>query len=157
MKFVFLVFGKTTDHRADSMMQEFVERINHYVPFGVEVIPSLKTTKHLTESQQRELECRQLSKRLQQGDYVVLLDEHGTERRSTEFASWLERRMASGARSVVFISGGPYGFAPQVYGMAREQVSLSRMTFSHQMVRLFFAEQVYRALTILRGEPYHHE
>ncbi len=157
MKVVFVVFGKTADARLDSLTREYEERIGHYVPFRTEVIPSLRNAKGLGESRQREQECEQLRKCLRDGDYVVALDERGAERRSVDFASWLGKRMASGIRRLVFVSGGPYGFAPQVHDIAQETVSLSRMTFSHQMVRLVFAEQLYRALTILRGEPYHHE
>ncbi len=157
MKIDFLVFGKTSDKRIDSLTQEYVGRICHYVPFQIVVIPSLKNTKHLTECQQKEQECEQLKRFLRQGDYVVLLDERGAERRSIDFASWLQGRMVSGSRRLVFVSGGPYGFADQVYDIAQEKLSLSLMTFSHQMIRLLFAEQLYRAMTILKGEPYHHE
>ncbi len=157
MKIFFLVYGKTSDSRLDALTQEYVERIKHYVPFQMEVIPSLKNAKNLSESQQKEQEREQLKKRLSEGDCIILLDERGKEHRSVDFAQWLDRRIGSSARRLVFVSGGPYGFDQQVYDMAHEMLSLSRMTFSHQMIRILFTEQVYRALTILKGEPYHHE
>ena len=123
----------------------------------MEVIPELKNTKSLSAEQQKEKEGELIIKSLQPGDVVVLLDEHGKEFRSIEFANWMERKMHTVNKRLVFIIGGPYGFSPDIYALAREKVSLSRMTFSHQMVRLFFVEQYYRAMTIIKGEPYHHE
>ena len=133
-----------------------MERIGHYVPFELQVIPELKQTKHLTEAQQKQMEGEQLLRALQPTDDVVLLDERGKELRSMEFARWIEQKQHT-ARRLVFIIGGPYGFSPDLYARAKEMLSLSRMTFSHQMVRLFFTEQIYRACTIIKGEPYHHE
>ena len=126
------------------------------MPFAVTVIPELKNTKALTEQQQKEREGEMILQRLAPNDTLVLLDERGTELRSTEFATWLEKKQLS-ARKLVFVIGGPYGFSQQVYSRANEMLSLSRMTFSHQMVRLVFTEQLYRACTIIKGEPYHHE
>ncbi len=157
MKVLLLVVGKTIDKRITALIDEYVERATHYMPFGMEVIPELKNTKALTAEQQKEKEGELIKKQLREGDYVVLLDEGGREFRSVEFASYLEKKQSQVARRLVFIVGGPYGFSPDVYQLAREKVSLSKMTFSHQMVRLFFVEQFYRAMTILRGEPYHHE
>ena len=131
--------------------------MRHYLPFEMEVIPELKNTKALTADQQKSREGELIRKTLREGDHVVLLDEGGREFRSVEFASYLQQRQSVVARRLVFIVGGPYGFSQEIYALAKEKISLSRMTFSHQMVRLFFVEQCYRAMTILRGEPYHHE
>ena len=157
MKTIFILIGKTTDKRMESLTDEYIGRITHYMPFEMQVIPELRNAKNLSQEQQKEQEAELLKKTLQPSDYIVLLDEHGKERRSIEFASWIEKRMAASPRRLVFIVGGPYGFAPQIYEMAQEKISLSQMTFSHQMIRLLFVEQIYRALTILHNEPYHHE
>lgn len=154
---MFLVVGKTVDKRLVSLVDEYAERVKHYVPFTMEVVPDLKNTKALSFEQQKEREGELILKALKPDDYVVLLDEGGREYASVDFASYLEQRQHTVARRMVFVVGGPYGFSPDVYALAREKVSLSRMTFSHQMVRLFFVEQLYRAMTILRGEPYHHQ
>lgn len=157
MKLHLLVVGKTTDKHLDTLIQEYVGRVKHYMPFEMEVIPELKNAKALTFEQQKEREGELIVKALRDGDYVVLLDEGGREFRSMEFAQYLDKKQVSVARRLVFIVGGPYGFSQQVYNLAKEKLSLSKMTFSHQMVRLFITEQIYRAMTILRGEPYHHE
>ena len=157
MKVMFLVVGKTVDKRLVSLVDEYAERVKHYVPFTMEVIPDLKNTKALSFEQQKEREGELILKALKSDDYVVLLDEGGREFASVDFAAYLEQRQHTVARRMVFVVGGPYGFSADVYALPREKVSLSRMTFSHQMVRLFFVEQLYRAMTILRGEPYHHQ
>lgn len=157
MKTIFLVIGKTTDKRIEQLTDEYIGRINHYIPFRLEVIPELRKAKNLSQEQQKEQEAELIKKSLQPGDYIILLDEHGKECRSIEFAQWMQKRMAASPRRLVFIVGGPYGFAPQIHKMAQEEISLSQMTFSHQMIRLLFVEQIYRAMTILNGEPYHHE
>lgn len=157
MKTIFIVIGKTTDKRIGQLTDEYVGRIGHYVPFEMQVIPELRNAKNLSQEQQKAEEAEMLRKCLQQGDYVVLLDEHGRERRSIDFAQWMQKRMGASPRRLVFVVGGPYGFAPHIHKMAQEEISLSQMTFSHQMIRLLFVEQVYRAMTILNGEPYHHE
>lgn len=157
MKLLLLVVGKTTDRHLDALIQDYVARVKHYMPFDMEVIPELKNAKALTFEQQKEREGELIVKSLKDGDYVVLLDEGGRELRSMEFAQYIDKKQAAVARRLVFIVGGPYGFSPQVYALAKEKLSLSKMTFSHQMVRLFITEQIYRAMTILRGEPYHHE
>ncbi len=126
------------------------------MPLEVEVIPELKNTKNISENQQKQKEGSLLLKRLQPSDTLVLLDEHGTEYRSLNFASWLQNKKNT-VRRLVFAIGGPYGFDQEVYQRANEKISLSRMTFSHQMVRLVFTEQLYRACTIINGDPYHHE
>lgn len=157
MRGLLIVVGKTTDKRFEAITQEYMERINHYIPFSVEVIPELKNTKGLSQNEQKEREGELILRSLQAGDYVVLLDEHGSERSSMDFAAWMQKKMVAGPKRLVFIVGGPYGFSPSVHQQGNEEVSLSRMTLSHQMVRMFFVEQIYRAMTILNGEPYHHE
>ena len=157
MKLLLLVIGKTTDSHVKALIDDYSSRLSHYVPFAIEVIPELRSTKALTAEQQKATEAELIRKQLQSGDHIVLLDEHGSERRSVEFESWLQKRMNTGARRMVFIVGGPYGFDPSIHSLANEEISLSQMTFSHQLIRLLFVEQLYRAQTILRGEPYHHE
>ena len=157
MKVVLLVVGKTTDRHFEAGIKDYVSRINHYVQFALEVIPELKGSKSLSEAEQKEREGELIRKALQPGDYIVLLDEHGAERRSVEFARWMEKKMVMGLRRLVFIVGGPYGFSEAVHRLGNEEVSLSRMTLSHQMIRLLFTEQIYRAMTIINNEPYHHE
>lgn len=157
MKILFLMIGKTVDKRLTTLIDEYAEHVKHYIPFDMEVIPELKNTKALSAEQQKEKEGELLQKQLRDGDYIVLLDEGGKELRSIEFAIYLEKKQSQVARRLVFVVGGPYGFSPTLYKLAKEKISLSKMTFSHQMIRLFFVEQLYRAMTILRGEPYHHE
>ena len=157
MKVVLLVVGKTTDRHFEAGIAEYASRLSHYLQFSIEVIPELKSTRSLSQGEQKEREAIMIAKALQPSDHVVLLDEHGTERTSMEFAAWMQRKMAIGLRRLVFVVGGPYGFADSVHMLAKEKVSVSRMTFSHQMIRLIFVEQIYRAMTILGGEPYHHE
>ena len=126
------------------------------MPFDIREIPELRNTKNLTEAQQKEMEGEMIMRQLQDSDHLVLLDERGKEQRSVDFAEWLTKKSMH-ARRLVFVIGGPYGFSEEVYRRANERISLSKMTFSHQMVRLIFVEQLYRACTIIKGEPYHHE
>ena len=156
MKTELILIGKTNDKHFQAGIDDYTSRIGHYMPFSITVIPELKNTKALSEAQQKEREGELILQRLQPTDTVVLLDEHGKQLRSIEFAEWMERKYNT-ARRLVFVIGGPYGFSPAVYQRANEQLSLSPMTFSHQMVRLVFIEQLYRACTIIKGEPYHHE
>lgn len=156
MKTLLLLVGKTQDKHFVAGINDYVERIGHYMPFEIKVVPDLRNTKSLSEQQQKVQEGEQLLKILQPSDTVVLLDERGTERRSVEFAAWLQKKQNT-ARRLVFIIGGAYGFSEALYQRADEKVSLSCMTFSHQMVRLVFTEQIYRACTIIKGDPYHHE
>ena len=156
MKTLLLLVGKTQNKHFIAGINDYAERIGHYMPFEIKVIPELRNTKNLSEQQQKTQEGELLLKQLQPSDTVVLLDERGTEHRSVEFAAWLQKKQNT-ARRLVFIIGGPYGFSEAIYKRANEMVSLSRMTFSHQMVRLVFTEQIYRACTIIKGEPYHHE
>lgn len=156
MKTELILVGKTTDKLYTNSIKDYQERISHYMPFSITTIPALKNTKSLSEAQQKQAEGELILKQLQPSDTVVLLDEHGAERTSMETASWLERKQQA-TRRLVFVIGGPYGFSQDVYQRANEKISLSRMTFSHQMVRLVFVEQLYRACTIIKGESYHHE
>ena len=156
MKTILIQVGKTVNKHFMAGINDYAERIIHYMPFDIVTIPELKNTKSLSEEQQKQAEGELILKQLQPSDTVVLLDEHGRQYRSIEFARWLEQKQQN-ARRLVFIIGGPYGFSPDVYSRANEQLSLSLMTFSHQMIRLTFTEQIYRACTIIKGEPYHHE
>ena len=156
MKITLLVVGKTTDQRLQTLIEDYQQRLKHYVPFEMVVIPDLRNAKALTQTQIKEQEGIEILRRITPSMDVILLDEHGREYRSIEYAQWIQKKMAAG-RDVIFIVGGPYGFSPAVYERADGKISLSKMTFSHQMIRLFFTEQIYRAMTILRGEPYHHE
>ena len=156
MKTELILVGKTVNKHFVALIDDYVGRINHYMPFSITTIPELKNTKALSIEQQKTLEGEQILKKIQSGDTVVLLDEHGREMTSVETATWMEKRQHT-VRRLVFVIGGAYGFSQAVYDRANEMLSLSRMTFSHQMVRLIFAEQIYRACTIIKGEPYHHE
>ena len=156
MKTTLILVGKTTDKHFQAGISDYAERISHYMPFDMMTIPELKNTKSLSEEQQKTAEGELILKQIQPSDTVVLLDEHGKELRSVEYARWLAQKQQA-ARRLVFVIGGPYGFSQEVYKRADEKLSLSKMTFSHQMVRLIFTEQLYRACTIIKGEPYHHE
>jgi 23S rRNA (pseudouridine1915-N3)-methyltransferase len=156
MKITLLVVGKTTDTHIETLIQEYQKRLAHYIPFTLQIIPELKNTKALTSEQQKQAEGELILRAITPATDLILLDEHGKEFRSIEFADYIQKKMSAG-RDVVFVVGGPYGFSDTVYQRSNSKISLSKMTFSHQMVRLFFVEQVYRAMTILCGEPYHHE
>ncbi|MBO4443892.1 MAG: 23S rRNA (pseudouridine(1915)-N(3))-methyltransferase RlmH [Bacteroidaceae bacterium] len=156
MKILLLAVGKTDDRYLRTAVDDYVARAAHYLPLEVRELPDIRDVRHLTHDQQRQLEGEQLLRQLQPGDYVVLLDEAGRTYTSAAFAQWLQQRMNTVPRRLVFIIGGPYGFSPAVYDAAHARLSLSPMTFSHQMVRLIFTEQLYRALTILHNQPYHH-
>lgn len=156
MKTELILVGKTVNKHFIAGIDDYAERVTHYMPFCITTIPELKNTKSLSEEQQKEREGELILKQLQPSDTVVLLDEHGKEFRSIEYADWISRQQQT-ARKLVFVIGGPYGFSKAVYDRANSKISLSKMTFSHQMVRLIFCEQLYRACTIIKGEPYHHE
>ena len=156
MKIVLLAIGKTDDDYLVTGIKKYVGRLGHYASFEMKEIPDIRNRKTLSEDQQKKAESFLLLQQLQPGDHVVLLDEGGKSYTSVGFSEQLEKWMASGAKRIVFIIGGPYGFAQEVYDKANAKLSLSLMTFSHQMVRLIFVEQLYRAFTILKGEPYHH-
>ena len=156
MKTILLLVGKTVGKHFIAGINDYTERITHYMPFEIVTIPELKNTKHLTEKQQKQMEGELIIKQLQPTDTIVLLDEKGCEFRSIEMARWLEQKQQT-SRRLIFIIGGPYGFSQEIYSRANELISLSKLTFSHQMVRMIFTEQLYRACTIIKGEPYHHE
>lgn len=157
MKTILLVVGRTVEQHFITAINDYVQRTKRYLQFEIEVIPELKNTKSLSTDIQKEKEGELILKALQPGDVVVLLDEGGKEMRSIEFADYMKRKMNTVNKRLVFVIGGPYGFSQRVYEAAQEKLSLSRMTFSHQMVRLIFVEQIYRAMTILNNGPYHHE
>ena len=157
MKISLIVIGKTDASYFVDAINEYKNRLVHYIPFEMEIIPDIKNVKNLREEQQKEKEGELILKMLQPGDYLVLLDEHGKSFTSMEFATYLERKMHVVSKRLVFVIGGPYGFSEAVYKAASEKISLSKMTFSHQMIRLIFVAQIYRAMTILNNEPYHHE
>ena len=157
MNIELIVVGKTELKEVDALVSMYSKRLSHYIRFGITYLPDLRNTKNLSEAQQKSGEGEMILAALQPSDCVVLLDEGGKEFRSVAFAEWIERKMASGLRRLIFIIGGPYGFSEAVYGRADAKISLSQMTFSHQIVRAIFAEQLYRAFTIIRHEPYHHE
>ncbi len=157
MKICLLVIGKTDEEYLQKGIELFMKRIPHYISFEMKVIPDLKNSKNLSEEQQKAKEGELILPQLIPSDDLLLLDEQGLETSSVEFARFLEKKMISGIKRVVFLIGGPYGFSESIYARANGKVSLSKMTFSHQMVRLIFLEQLYRAMTILKGEPYHHQ
>lgn len=156
MKILLLVIGETDEDYLITGIKKYVGRLGHYVSFEMKEIPDIRNRKTLSEEQQKKSESFLLLSQFQAGDYIILLDENGKQFTSVEFSENLEKLMASGSKRIVFVIGGPYGFSQEVYAKANAKMSLSPMTFSHQMVRLIFVEQLYRAFTILKGEPYHH-
>ncbi|HIE45716.1 MAG TPA: 23S rRNA (pseudouridine(1915)-N(3))-methyltransferase RlmH [Flavobacteriaceae bacterium] len=157
MKIKLLTIGKTDNKELLQLIQVYQNRLKHYIKFELEIIPDIKKVKNLSENQQKIKEGELILKRLQSADELILLDEKGKEFRSIEFSKYLQKKMNSGIKQLVFVIGGPYGFSEEVYKKSKGKISLSKMTFSHQMVRLFIVEQVYRAFTIIKNEPYHHE
>jgi 23S rRNA (pseudouridine1915-N3)-methyltransferase len=157
MKICLLVIGKTDETYLQQGIEIFLKRIPHYISFEMKVIPDLKNSKNLSEQLQKEKEGELIIQQKGSSDELFLLDEHGIELTSVEFARFLEKKMVSGIKRLIVVIGGPYGFSDIVYAQASGKISLSKMTFSHQMVRLVFVEQLYRAFTILKGEPYHHQ
>ncbi len=157
MKITLLVIGKTGTKYLQDGIELYTKRIGHYIPFELKILPDVKTTKSLTVDRQKSLEGEIFLSAIQPGDVVVLLDERGKEMTSREFSVYLDRKMVTVAKNLIFVIGGPYGFSMEMYDRANEKLSLSKMTFSHEMIRLFFTEQIYRAMTILKGEPYHHD
>ena len=156
MKITLLAIGKTDDKNLQVLIDTYMKRLKHYVPFSMEIIPDIKNSKNLSEAQQKDLEGQEILKHISSTDALILLDENGKTFTSVGFSEYLQKKMNSGLKNLVFVIGGPYGFSDAVYQKAQGKVSLSSMTFSHQMVRLFVTEQLYRAYTILRNEPYHH-
>jgi 23S rRNA (pseudouridine1915-N3)-methyltransferase len=157
MKIKLIVVGKTDASYIQQGIDLYANRLKHYVPFHLEIIPDIKNTKKLSEEQQKVLEGQKILEKVNAGSDIVLLDEKGKEYNSVSFSSFLQKKMNSGIKELVFVVGGPYGFSKELYSKANGKVALSQMTFSHQMVRLFFVEQIYRGMTILKGEPYHHQ
>ncbi|MDR0371335.1 MAG: 23S rRNA (pseudouridine(1915)-N(3))-methyltransferase RlmH [Prevotellaceae bacterium] len=157
MKIKFLLVGKTSDKSLDKLIDDYMKRLTHYVGFEMIVVPELKDVKNRSVEEQKEREADLILKQLNSGDDVVLLDEKGKEYGSVDFSVLIGKKMLSSVKYTIFVVGGPYGFSKRVYDRADALLSLSKMTFSHQMIRLIFVEQLYRAMTILKNEPYHHE
>jgi 23S rRNA (pseudouridine1915-N3)-methyltransferase len=157
MKLLLLTIGKTNDKSLLALQNEYLKRLKHYLPFEIQSIPELKNTKSLSIAEQLEKEADLILKQIDNQDELILLDEKGKQYTSIEFSTFISKKMLASHKRVIFVVGGPYGFSERIYTRAQSMTSLSKMTFSHQMIRLIFVEQVYRAMTILRGEPYHHE
>jgi 23S rRNA (pseudouridine1915-N3)-methyltransferase len=157
MKITFLTVGKTEDAYLNEGIDKYVKRLKHYTKLEIIDLPELKNTRALTQEQQKAKEAELILKKIAATDHVILLDENGQELSSKKFAAYIDKRAIAATQNLVFIVGGPYGFDAAVYQRANDKISLSRLTFSHQMVRLFFMEQLYRAFTIIKGEPYHHD
>lgn len=157
MNIKLLAIGKTDDKNLHTLIEQYQKRLSFYVKFDLEVIPDIKNAKNLSEAQQKEKEGELILSKITPTDQLILLDENGKSFSSVGFSDYLQKKMNSGVKTLVFVIGGPYGFSDVVYQKANGKVSLSEMTFSHQMVRLFVVEQIYRAFTILRNEPYHHQ
>lgn len=156
MQIKLLAIGKTDNKQLQSLIEDYQKRLGHYIKFSLEILPDIKNVKNLSESQQKEKEGELILSKTQVSDKVILLDENGKQMDSMAFSSYLQKHMNSGIKQLIFVIGGPYGFSDTVYQRANAKLGLSQMTYSHQMVRLFFIEQLYRGFTILRNEPYHH-
>jgi 23S rRNA (pseudouridine1915-N3)-methyltransferase len=156
MNIKLIAIGKTDNKNLQELMEEYQKRLSFYIKFDLEIIPDIKNAKNLSEYQQKEKEGELILSKLAPTDFLILLDENGKSFGSIEFANELQKKMNAGIKTLVYVIGGPYGFSEAVYQKAQQKISLSKMTFSHQMVRLFFIEQIYRGFTILRNEPYHH-
>lgn len=157
MKIKLIAIGKTDNKHLQSLMDDYQKRLKFYIPFDLEIIPDIKNSKNLSEKQQKEKEGELILSKIQPTDRLYLLDENGKQFTSVGFSDFLQKEMNSGVKQLVFVIGGPYGFSEELYTKAQGKISLSKMTFSHQMIRLFFIEQIYRGFTILRNEPYHHQ
>jgi len=157
MNIKLIAIGKTDNKNLQSLIEEYQKRLSFYIKFDLEIIPDIKNVKNLSESQQKEKEGELILSKITPTDQLILLDENGKTFSSVAFSEELQKKMNSGVKTLVFVIGGPYGFSDSVYTKANGKISLSLMTFSHQMVRLFFIEQVYRGFTILKNEPYHHQ
>ncbi len=156
MQIKLLAIGKTDNKQIQQLIEDYQKRLSHYIKFSLEIIPDLKKTKNLTEVQQKQKEGELILNKISTSDVLVLLDENGIQLDSVAFSNYLQKHMNSSIKQLVFVIGGPYGFSQEIYNKSKGKLSLSKMTFSHQMVRLFFIEQLYRGFTILKGEPYHH-
>ncbi|MBQ5726778.1 MAG: 23S rRNA (pseudouridine(1915)-N(3))-methyltransferase RlmH [Alistipes sp.] len=157
MNIELIVVGKTDSAEVEALVAMYAKRINRYCKFAVTTIADVRNTRNMAASRQKQLEGEMILKNIVDGDFLVLMDERGSQYTSLEYAQWLQKRMLSGVKRLVLVIGGPYGFSDDVYSRADGKISLSKMTFSHQIVRAIFAEQLYRAFTILHNEPYHHE
>lgn len=157
MQIRLITVGKTDHSAIQTLLDEYIKRLGFYIKFELEIIPDLKNSKNLSEAAQKEKEGELILKKVQPSDELVLLDEQGKQYSSLDFSDYLQKKMNSGLKQLIFVIGGPYGFSESVYQRANGKISLSKMTFSHQMVRVFFVEQLYRAFTILKNEPYHHQ
>lgn len=157
MKITLLAIGKTATKYIQDGIDVYLKRLSHYIPFELKILPDVKNIRAISADKQKELEEAIFMTAIQSGDVVVLLDERGKEMTSKEFSEYINKKMLVVHKNLIFVIGGPYGFSSGMYERAQDKISLSRMTFSHEMVRLFFVEQIYRGMTILRGEPYHHE
>ena len=157
MRIKLLVVGKTDSESLAQLIRIYENRIHRYLPFTIETLPDLKKVRNRSVSEQKTREGALILKAVSDSDYIVLLDENGKTFTSQGFAAYIQKQLNSGRKTVVFVIGGPYGFSEEVYARAQERIALSKMTFSHQMVRLFFTEQLYRAFSILNNEPYHHQ
>ena len=157
MKIKLLAIGKTDDKNLNQLIDNYQNRLKHYIKFEFEIIPDIKNVKNLSELQQKEKEGELILSKLQNTDELILLDDKGKHFTSIEFSKYLQKKMNAGIKQLVFVIGGPYGFSEAIYKKANGKISLSKMTFSHQMIRLFIVEQIYRGFTILKNEPYHHE
>jgi 23S rRNA (pseudouridine1915-N3)-methyltransferase len=157
MNIKLIAIGKTDNKSLQSLIDDYTKRLSFYIKFDLDIIPDIKNVKNLSESQQKEKEGELILSKISPTDNLILLDENGKSLSSVGFSNELQKRMNAGIKTLVFVIGGPYGFSDAVYAKADGKISLSQMTFSHQMVRLFFIEQVYRAFTILKNEPYHHQ
>lgn len=157
MNIELIVVGKTDSAEVESLIAMYAKRINRYCKFAMTTIADVRNTRNMAPSRQKQLEGEAILKNIVDGDFLVLMDERGAQYTSIEFSQWLQKRMLSGVKRLVLVIGGPYGFSEEVYARADQKISLSKMTFSHQIVRAIFAEQLYRAFSILHNEPYHHE
>ena len=157
MKITLLLIGSTDKKYIKEGIEDYLKRVAFYVPFEMKIIPDIKNNRNLTPQQQKDKEGKALLDLITSGDELVLLDEQGMEMSSVGFSKWIEKRMVNGSKQLTFLIGGPYGFSEAVYQRADSKISFSKMTFPHQLIRLIFAEQLYRAMTIIKGEPYHHE
>ena len=156
MKISLIAIGKTDNRELQQLIDDYTKRLGHYVNFQWNIVPDIKNAKNLSEAQQKQLEGQEILKRTSTSDHLILLDENGKQYSSVEFSAFIQKKMNSGLKNLQLIIGGPYGFSDEVYKRANGKISLSAMTFSHQMVRLFAVEQIYRGFTILKNEPYHH-
>ena len=156
MNIKLIAIGKTDNKNLQTLIDDYIKRLGYYIRFEIEIIPDLKKVKHLSEAQQKDKEGELILSKTDMSDVLILLDENGKQMDSVAFSGYLQKHMNSGIKTLIFVIGGPYGFSDAVYSRANGKLGLSKMTFSHQLVRLFFIEQLYRGFTILRNEPYHH-